>query len=203
MSMDRCEAPDGSIIPCSKQSCDYERYGGQWVARLLQGALDDDYPYPCRPGVYGSSLAPEEQSSGQCSGDCWEGYFCLDLATIVPVLTPPGSYSLKGATAPTSCGPGTYTRSNISLFSGLAACKTCPAWTRCDSPKPVTVRKGWYWLANSNLWSTSEFAPCHLLKACVGGTISGPPNCAHGSTEICCGGCLPRFYHGPGSCSPG
>jgi hypothetical protein len=36
----------------------------------LLAALEDDYPFRCKPGVYGDSLMPADQTSSEYSGPC-------------------------------------------------------------------------------------------------------------------------------------
>ena len=63
---------------------------GQLV-ETLPSKLEEDYPFPCSPGVLGGNETADQVSS-LCAGLCPAGYFCNDKPTVTEKPCPPGSY---------------------------------------------------------------------------------------------------------------
>ena len=99
-------------------------------SRLTTGSIDSDYPFPCSPGIVGSSKASRDQSGPQCSYPCPKGYYC-PLATSEPKPCTLGSYCLTGSAAPLNCMAGTMgTRQRL---TSAAECEICPPGSSCAS----------------------------------------------------------------------
>ena len=58
------------------------------VSTLALGSQDEDFPFPCSPGVYGNDNEIETQLSHVCAGACPAGSICPS-ATQTPQCTPP------------------------------------------------------------------------------------------------------------------
>ena len=76
---------------------------GRWIyapgsqrAVIGVGAIDDDYPFACSPGLYGDSYDVAQQSGPSCTAACPAGYFCGG-ATVEPSLCMNGTYCIKGS----------------------------------------------------------------------------------------------------------
>ena len=129
------------------------------VSTLALGSQDEDFPFPCSPGVYGNDNEIETQLSHVCAGACPAGSICPS-ATQTPQRTPPqrpnprplfpqtllyssvttptrgaactaGSYCPQGSAAGTFCPPGTV--SNSTSLISAEECDTCPVGHFCVS----------------------------------------------------------------------
>ena len=122
----------------SDQPCDIARYSGLHVSTLAIGALEDDFPFACAPGLYGGTANdPQVQAGPQCSGPCPRGYFCR-AGTVNPEPCPLGAFCSIGSPAATPCGEGTY--GGQERLTSQSECTNCPRGHYCfagsRSPKP-------------------------------------------------------------------
>ena len=117
--------------PCSGASRDpLASLAAVTVANLALGALEDEYPFACPPGTFGSSVSVAAQTGPSCSGICPAGYFCV-AGTTEPEPCPTGYYCKRGSPAPTPCVPGTY--SDVAMLTGEQGCRACPEGHYCGS----------------------------------------------------------------------
>jgi hypothetical protein len=111
----RLPAPLGRWIDfgtCQRESAGRTLSIGAPPAHVTPGATDLEYPFACAPGLYGGSYETSQQSSAECSGLCWAGYYC-PIGTADPIRCGPGRYcpgidltGTRGATAALACPPG-------------------------------------------------------------------------------------------------
>ena len=84
---------------------------GPWlgldVHSIAAGAIDDDFPLSCTPGVYGDSLETADQSRPTCSGACPASNYC-PRHTVIPLRCPAGSFCPLGVSAGVACPSGRY-----------------------------------------------------------------------------------------------
>ena len=108
---------------------------GKTIAALMPGEkIDDDYPFACPPGVFGSDNIASSQKSPSCSGACPAGHSCA-LATVTPELCPPTAYCPTGSAEPIPC-PGGTTSETPGLTS-VEDCEPCPAGSWCTAGRRV------------------------------------------------------------------
>ena len=108
---------------------------------LLNGPLNDDFPFICPPGTVGDSMAVAAQSSPQCRSACPAGYFCVE-GTVLPEVCTIGHYCGPGSPAPTACPPGTY-GDQIGLVSSRE-CIPCEPGFWCRSGARNPCEAGFY-----------------------------------------------------------
>ena len=109
---------------------------GRWVltdgrgakSALSQGATSSDFPYPCSPGIVGSTFDVSAQSGPQCSGLCPPGDFC-PANTSQPRLCPMGHFCAEASPAASPCTVGTW--SNVTGLKAESECNNCPAGHAC------------------------------------------------------------------------
>ena len=189
--------------PCPHQRCDYQNWGGHWMARLQGTIFEDTQPPACAPGRYGSDQI-EDQISSRCAGRCPPGHFCPGPATVTPIAAPPGHYAWEGATAPRQCGTSAF---------------YCPGGTQ----QPLVARPGYYTVscdsngqgfcgqANDSVATRTSEWPCGpgdwcstgLKTPCARGTYSNEslPHTERFSRGSCIE-CPPYSTSKPGSYRP-
>ena len=139
---DQCVYDDQPLLP--SQPCDLAtqpELEGRVITILPLGSIDEDYPYLCSSGLYGSTSDVSVQSTPQCQGYCPGGYKC-GPATVVPVACSPGTYCERGSSLSTPCPSGTF--SAKSAIATKEDCEDCPAGTACyaGSTSPQPCRPG-------------------------------------------------------------
>lgn len=114
---------------------------GRWIyapgsqrAVIGVGAIDDDYPFACSPGLYGDSYDVAQQSGPSCTAACPAGYFCGG-ATVEPSLCMNGTYCIKGSPSPVKCPAGSF--SNRQMLKSSDECIGCPAGSACGEGSVV------------------------------------------------------------------
>lgn len=66
-----CQDAGGTLKPCKKQGCDYERFPGMHLASIPQGHIETPYlPLQCAEGYFGNSSATVDQTTYSCAGKC-------------------------------------------------------------------------------------------------------------------------------------
>ena len=157
--------------------------GGE--ASLAPGAIDDEFPYPCSPGLLGDSYDALVQSGPLCSGACPAGYSC-GKATIFPVACPNGTFCRSGSPAPSDCPEGT-----AGLRPRLeeeADCTECAAGTSCPMGSAAAVE-----------CALGTYGPTAALGACLSCPAGRFANTT-GRTE--CDICTQGAHCPTGSASP-
>ena len=183
-------ADDGSLCTpiLSSQPCEWAvspQLIGMDVHALPNGALEENYPYPCAAGILGSSES-HLQGGALCAGLCPAGYTCPTLATTEPVECPAGHYCPSGSSAALPCLAGSY--SNATQLQSASDCAVCPAGTSCSvgSEAPTRCLPG-------SVTNISRMSTCAL---CPGGEFQR----AYGQTV--CERCVPGFYCREGAAEP-
>jgi hypothetical protein len=119
LGADEIQSFSGNQVPCAQQSCRYKYLAGQLISRLVQGALNDDYPPSCGPAQY-------------CPGDGLQylvspGYISTGgtpstRTDVAPC--PDGSYCTNGVA--TVCELGRFAVGSALERTSAAACQPCP-----------------------------------------------------------------------------
>ena len=149
--------------PMPDQPCDPDEYD-RYLARMPQGALDDNLPYLCLPGTYGATLNPVEQMSSRCSGSCPAGHYC-SVGAVEPIECQTGTYCPTGSPMEIPCNQGTYgTRPRL---IDQSECVTCEAGGYCTGGQRTTCIPNFY---NNNTGSSlqSDCVACPEYSTTVG-----------------------------------
>ena len=132
---------DPSSQPVSDtQPCEAE-FRDQALTNLARGPLNDDFPFPCAPGLLGASHVIEDQDGPDCSGICPPGFFC-PLGSTEPQVCGRGMFCSQGSPAPTPCRDGSFGE-NKSLGS-QDECFDCPAGSFCSGGQRIQCAVGTY-----------------------------------------------------------
>ena len=96
-----------AAVQCRDASslCDVQEHSG-YTVWTIDAPFDGQMPYPCAPGVLGSS-DEVEQASPLCGGACPAGKFC-EAQQRNATVCPPGTYCPAGSPNAVPCERGTY-----------------------------------------------------------------------------------------------
>ena len=98
------------------------------VSTLVLGSQDEDYPFACPPGTWGTDSDIKTQLSPVCVGACPAGSLCPS-ATSRPSPCTVGTYCPRGSAAGTFCPLGTV--GYLTNLTSPDECVVCPAGYVC------------------------------------------------------------------------
>ena len=204
----QCKLPNGSVVPCPAQQCDWRNYADVSMTSLPQGVnvSDDAYPPLCAAGYLADGISPQDQSSPLCASPCPAGHYC-DAGAASPTVCAPGTFAPQLATASAdgclACPAGFNCSAGSTMpdaCPGLvppsrAECRECPPGAWCNSGIAFNCPSGTF--ANPAL-SPGERTD---LSACV-----SCPDFAftHGSgaTSLAQCICFAEYYRRNATCQP-
>ena len=158
-----CNAQEASIDRiCLRESLDVLE--NEMYSVLPRGALNDDYPFACAPGVFGESFDAAQQSTPQCSGACPSGFHCGG-GTVVPVECPRGAFCATGSAAPVLCDDGTF--GEVAGLSRRDECTICPSGSFCSRGERFDCAAGTFSPFTGSMQST-DCTSCPLYSNTTG-----------------------------------
>jgi hypothetical protein len=155
---------------------------------VAPGAIDENFPFACSPGLYGNTYHPLDQFRPACSGRCPAGQQCPQPATIVPAPCIVGHFCPRGSAFPFPCPPGTYTERTDAPDE--SACPPCPTGHFCNVGQQTPCILGTY---NPLRGATSETwchnCPDHATTLLIGADSSAQCVCDVGFVALPGGRC--------------
>lgn len=150
------------------------------LTKLLAGALNDDFPFTCAPGLIGNSLSVHHQNNPDCSGSCPSGSYC-PAGSVDPILCETSTYCGAGSSAETPCAPGTF--GDRPGLKSQDECEPCPEGDWCRGGRRYQCPVGTW----SNRTELNEVDACKQCPA-FATTLAPGAN----SSGLCV--CLAGYY---------